>query len=661
MNAGDIAGLERALGGISLTTQIPHFHEADILHNPLDVCRSYLAELLCNLVGCEPDLAYRSIQWPNNIFNGDLTVTLPKLCPGVKPSELAPDLLKKFPNDHVLFLPPILDGVHLRIFLSQDVLPRLFIPYIVDRARNYGSLATRDDAPRKVLVEFSSPNIWEEFQGRHLRSTIVGACVSNLFESAGWIVKRINHLSDWGKNVALLKVGWDRFGNEDAYQADPMLHLLDVYHRIDDLFRPEVAASKHARDEAVKSGKDESEVQAELESQGIYAERNAASKKLEEGDEDAVAFWTRLREVNISVYTELYAQLGVTFDEHSGESQVSADSMAKVEQLLKAKGICQESAGASVIHMQDHGLRAGTAVLRDRAGAPMYLLRDLTTMIERAEKHEFDKMIVVAGNNNNSHFTQLHHILIALGMKELADKIQHLKFSDVSTMSEKLGKGYKPQAIIDECERSMIAVLDVDPEKAAIFRNPEPNARALGISALIAHELITQPTSAHHFDTSAMTAFKPGTGTELQYWYTKVCLLLEKHKGKPILTDEDYQSLAEDDPVDLLRVLIQFPEVAHATHTSLKPSAIIAYLTSVVEQLEACLSNDDGEDSGVEGDEATMETAPGKEAAEHAELTPGQVALFESARIVLHNGLQLLGITPYATTSHQRADTPTAE
>lgn len=514
-------------------------------------------------------------------------------------------------------------------------------------------------------MEFSSPNIWEEFQGRHLRSSIIGACLSNVFENAGWNVTRVNHLSDWGKNVALLKVGWDKFGNEDAYQADPVSHLLGVYRQIEEIFKPEVAASKLARDEAVKNGEDASEVQAKIENQGIYAERNAASKWLEDGSDEALAFWKRIREVSITAYDELYAQLGITFDEYTGESQVSTASMERVEGLLKEKGICEESAGASVIHMQDHGLRAGTAMLRDRTHAPMYLLRDLTTMIERAEKYKFDRMIIVAGNNNNSHFTQLHHVLIALGMKELAEKIQHVKFNDSSTMPEKLGQSYKPHNIVDECEKRMHTSLAAEPEKAQVFGDPESGSMILGVSALIVQELATQPTAAHNFDTDAMTALKAGTGADLQYWHAKLCLLLESYTERPALTTDDYEPLAEDDTADLLRILIQFPEVVHSAYSSLKPAGIVTYLTSVTEQLKNCFSDEedeDGDDSGaitgnIEQDVAAEATT------DITELTPGRMMLFESARIVLHNGLRVMGIKPFNKQDHcrDRADTPLAQ
>lgn len=87
--------LERALNALSLGGPVPSFAEADVLGNPLDVCRSYLAGLLCDLIDCDPKVAYNSIQWPNNIDAGDLAIILPKLYPGVKPDEAAIDLMAK--------------------------------------------------------------------------------------------------------------------------------------------------------------------------------------------------------------------------------------------------------------------------------------------------------------------------------------------------------------------------------------------------------------------------------------------------------------------------------------------------------------------------------------------------------------------------------------
>ncbi|KAL1646663.1 hypothetical protein SLS61_007737 [Didymella pomorum] len=632
-----IAGLAQLLKGMAISTPAAHGVSAAPASNPLDLCRSVLAELLAELVDCNAQTAYRSIQWPNNIFNGDLSVTVPKLCPGRKPAELSSQLVDKFPKHHALFDPPFLDIVHLRVFLKLEVVARILVPYILDRGPDYGTQQSKDSR-KKVVVEFSSPNITSEFQGKHLRSTIIGAFVSRLYEVMGWEVTRMNYLGDWGKPIALLKVGWDKFGSEEAFEKDPVGHLLDVYHQIEELFQPEQAASKKARDDAAKEGKDEGEAQVEIESQGIFAERNEAFKKLEAGDEAMVSFWERVRAANIDNYTDFSNRLGIKFDEYSGESKISQEVMAEVEQLLKDKDLSEESGRAWIVHMQKLGAKAGTAIIRDRSGSSTYLLRDLAAVLERSRKYAFDKMVYVVASDNSVHFSQLFKILEALGMKDLAAKLQHVRFSEVSKMSAVLGKGYKPQAILDASEDAMKGLSEADEEKAGSLGASQQAMKTLGISALLLQEAATRHTSIHAFDTDAFASFKPSTGPELQYWYTKVCSLLNGHAASAALADDQFEALADEDRANLLRVLAQYPEVVNATFQSLEPSGIVTYLTAITEQLPDLLEDEDDKN----------------------DISAGSIALLEATRIVLQNGLKLLGVVPIPDLPLERADTPVA-
>jgi arginyl-tRNA synthetase len=533
--------------------------------------------------------------------------------------------------------------VHLRFFLKLDAIPRFLLPYILDRKSTYGCCLKKEDVHKKLVVEFSSPNITSEFQGKHLRSTIIGAFISRLYESMGWDVTRINYLGDWGKPIALLYVGWARYGSEEAYEADPIGHLLEVYHKIEEDFKPEQAASKQARDEVAKEGEDKGEAQVEIESKGIFAERNEAFRKLEDGDEALVAFWKRVRDVNIDNYTRFYERLGTRFDEYTGESQIGQDTMTEIEQMLKEKNISEESGGAWIVHMQKLGAKAGTAIIRDRTGASTYLLRDLAAVLERSRKYSFDKMIYVVASDNSVHFSQLIKVLEALDMKDLASKLQHVKFSEVSKMAAALGRGYKPQGILDACQEAMKALVGSDADKLAFLGGLDGDKEGLATSALLIQELSTRSATAHAFDTSAMATFKLGTGPDLQYWLTRLRLLLKDVDSAAEPSDEDYKALAEEDQANLLRVLAQYPEVLKATYSSLEPSGVVTYLASVTEQLSECLVGNDDE----EGTE------------EDAGVTPGLAALYEATSIVLENGMKLLGLAPIATSfTLQRADTP---
>lgn len=507
---------------------------------------------------------------------------------------------------------------------NPSTLPRLLLPYMNDRQDSYGrdeSLGLRDPSSpevgrKKLLIEFSSPNIASEFQSRHLRSTIIGAYIANQYENMGWEVTRLNYLGDWGKPMGLLGVAWEKFGSEELFQADPAGHLHDIYHKILELFIPEQAASKKVRDE----GGDP----ASIENQGLFAERNAFFKRMQEDDEQAVTLWKRAREVNIKKYTELYARLNVTFDEYSGESQVRPETMTEVEDILKRKGILEESAGSWMIDLKKHSKLSGTAIIRDRTGSSTYLLRDLAAVLERSRKYSFDKMIyVVAADQHTTHFSRLFTILELMDMADMASKLQHVNFSNVSKMSEKLGHDHTLDEILDQVKKVTYESLETHPEMAAVLGHSDDSISSMAISALVAGELSTRRAQDHSFEVGRMTSFEPGTGPHLQYWYTRLCTVLNTHSTCIAALSEEGDSLSEEE-FSLLRLLVQFPDISRLAYESLESSTIMTYLSNLAVQLSSCLDECEGQF----GDSSM------------------QANLYDATRRVMESGMRLLGVIP---------------
>ncbi|EOO03176.1 putative arginyl-trna synthetase protein [Phaeoacremonium minimum UCRPA7] len=499
-------------------------------------------------------------------------------------------------------------------------LARLLLPYIHDRKALYGSHvftegSELDEAEKKkLLIEFSSPNIASEFQGKHLRSTIIGAHIGLLYESMGWDVTRVNYLGDWGKNIGLLGAGWEDFGSEEQFAADPIGHLVSVYNQANEIFIPEQASSKKARDAH--------EDTVEIESKGYYAKRNDFFKKMEDGDEVAVGLSKRFRDVYVDHYKELYARLNVTFDEYSGESQVSPETMTEVEEILKSKGLSEEKDGAWMIELKKHGGKGGAAIIRDRTGSSTYLLRDLATVLERFRKYSFDKMIYVVSVDHDLHFQRVLKILDLMDMSHLAERLQHVHFSKVSPMVD---QGSMLGDILSQCQSSMLESLRENPDQSALLGDSEDVAASLGISALLVQELSARRAADHAFDIARMTSFELGTGPELQYCYARLTsLLADKSSDASALTDDELESITGEAFVDLLRLLAQYPDVTAQEFKALESATVMAYLTSVTGQLSGCF----------------------EEIPEGADLTVGQVMLLEAARQVLENAMRLLGIVP---------------
>lgn len=527
---------------------------------------------------------------------------------------------------------PIRQGVHLRIMLQEEALPRLFLPYIIDRKDSYGydaRFGRRDSVAqslgrKRVIVEFSSPNLASDFQGKHLRSTVLGDFIARLHEATGWDVIRMNYLNDWGKSIGLLGVGWERFGAQEAFDADPIGHLTEVHQRINALFEPELAASRKARYDALHGQIPENgKTQAQIESEGLFAERDNFLKRMEEGEEKALAFQRYVRDVSIKDYAALYSRLGIHFDDYSGESCISPDTMTEVEEMMKSKGLCEERDGLLIVELKKYKLNVGK--IRDRSGGRTYLLRDLAAVLERSRKYAFDKMIYVVATDHNVQFSQVIKIFQLLDMSHLASKLQHVSFNETSKMVEGFGEGHCTlDAILARCKDATREALKLNYEKAATMGDTEETAASVGISAIKAQELSAKKAREHVFDVSRMTSFESGTGPTFRWWYSTLSDAVRSRPNLDEISDEDWESMESDSVFNLLRLLVQWPDIMQSVCKALDPAPITGYLENVTMELSQFVKEDIGSEQP----------------------TAAQIMLFEAIRVVLSSGLGLLGILP---------------
>lgn len=476
-----------------------------------------------------------------------------------------------------------------------------------------------DGSRKKVVVEFSSPNIGKEFDGTHLRSTLIGAYIASLYESMGWDVVRINFLGDWGKHIGLLAVGWSRFGSEELFNADPLRHLLDVYTKIDELFKPEQDAARKLRVE----GQDNSGI----ETQGIFAEKDAFFKKMEDGDPDALALWKRFRDVCIVHYIDLYARLGISFDDYSGESVVSQETIAEVESILKEKGVYEDSDEAWIIDFKKYGSKGlGTGIARYRNGTTSYLLRDIAAVLERSRKYTFDKMLYVVSAKQDSHFHQLFRTLELMGYSDLTNKLQHVNFGKAQISSPKPGSGILLGDVLDQCQAVIEDFLTTDQGTAKEIQNGDSKVSdALGATALMVQDLSIKRLSTFNFDTNKMATTDGHTGLSLQHWYTKLCSKLNGSAvDRDMLESADYSIFGEEEYADVLRLIVQFPDIVKSSFKSLESSIILAYLFRMIALLPAVWNDE----------------------AENSDKNLAQLAFFESVRYVLENGMRMVGLVP---------------
>lgn len=169
--------------------------------------------------------------------------------------------------------------------------------------------------------------------------------------------------------------------------------------------------------------------------------------------------------------------------------------------------------------------------------------------------------------------------------------------------------------------------MKADPDKAAALGESEDIGKSTAMNALIAQELAAKKGHDHGFDIAKMTSFQSNTGPHLQYWHAKICSLLKEQGVSPSLTEENVDSIADEDPANLVRVLAQYPSIIHTAFENLEPAGIMEYLFAVTDQISTCLDS--------EPDEPNAST-----------MDPAQAALYDATRIVLENGMKILRIKP---------------
>lgn len=232
-------------------------------------------------------------------------------------------------------------------FVKAEFAKRVLSTVLTQR-EEYGS--TTDYAGKKILVEFSSPNIAKPFHAGHLRSTIIGNFLRNLYKKLGADTTAINYLGDWGTQYGLLALGFEKFGSEAELAENPIRHLFKVY----------VEANK-----VVEAEKEESKKGLPEGAEGTSAFRDAARayfKRMEDGDESALGLWRRFRDLSITDYKRVYERLNVHFDVFSGESQMTSGMNEAVE-LLEKRGLMEKDPkGAMIVDLKKY--KANVAVIK---------------------------------------------------------------------------------------------------------------------------------------------------------------------------------------------------------------------------------------------------------------------------------------------------------
>ncbi|EGG38911.1 Arginine--tRNA ligase [Streptococcus sanguinis] len=504
------------------------------------------------------------------------------------PQIIATDIAEKIDTAH--FDKVVATGPYVNFFLSKAEISGQVIKEVIKDGADYGQ--QNEGNNQNITIDLSSPNIAKPFSVGHLRSTVIGDALSNIFRKIGYNTIKINHLGDWGKQFGLLMVAYKKWGSQEAVEANPIDELLKLYVRIN----------------------------AEIENDpSLDEEGRLWFKKLEDGDPEATELWQWFRDESLTEFNRIYELLGVEFDSLNGEAFYN-DKMDEGIQILEDKGLLQESKGASIVDLEDFNLPP--AMIKKSDGATLYITRDIATAIYRARTYNFVKNVYVVGQEQANHFRQLKAVLKKMGF-DWSDDMIHVDFGLVTKNRQKLStrKGniiLLEPTLLEAISRAKSQIEAKNPD----LENKDAVARAVGVGAVKFYDLKTDRRNGYDFDLEAMVSFEGETGPYIQYAYARVQSILRKANFQP--DAEATYSLNDPESWEIIKLLQDFGRVVKRAADNYEPSLIAKYAISLAQAFNKYYAHTRILDESPERD--------------------SRLALSYSTAVVLKEALRLLGV-----------------
>ena len=504
------------------------------------------------------------------------------------PQAIAADIAEKIDASH--FEKVVATGPYVNFFLDKSQISDQVIKAVIQAGADYGQ---QDEGHGgNITIDLSSPNIAKPFSVGHLRSTVIGDALSNIFRKMGYNTIKINHLGDWGKQFGLLMVAYKKWGSKEAVEANPIDELLKLYVRIN----------------------------AEIENDPALDEEGRLwFKKLEDGDPEATELWQWFRDESLVEFNRIYKLLGVEFDSLNGEAFYN-DKMDEAVQILEDKGLLKESKGASIVELDDVNLPP--AMIKKSDGATLYITRDIATAIYRARTYNFVKNIYAVGQEQSNHFRQLKAVLKKMGF-DWSDDMIHVDFGLVTKNRQKLStrKGniiLLEPTLQEAISRAKAQIEEKNPE----LENKEEVAHAVGVGAVKFYDLKTDRRNGYDFDLEAMVSFEGETGPYVQYAYARIQSILRKANFTPS-ADATY-SLSDPESWEIIKLLQDFARVVKRAAENYDPSLIAKYAINLAQAFNKYYAHTRILDESPERD--------------------SRLALSYSTAVVLKEALRLLGV-----------------
>jgi arginyl-tRNA synthetase len=499
----------------------------------------------------EPKEIERIMEVPVDSNMGDYAFPCFKLARVFRkaPNLIAEDIAGRFGEQD--YLESVVSvGGYINFKIDKELYVSDVVGEVLKERDKYGS--SDEGAGKKVIVEFSSPNIAKPFHIGHIRTTVIGNSINKIYKFLGYDTISVNHLGDYGTQFGKLIVAFKAWGEREVVEKDPIKELLKLYIRFHE----------------------ETEKAPELEDQA-----REWFKKLENNDQEAFGLWQWFREVSLKEFSKVYDLLDIEFDSYAGESFYS-DKMPEIVESMRQKNLLELSQGAEIVNLEDYGMPP--ALITKSDGSTLYITRDIAAAKYRKETYNFFKNIYVVGSQQILHFKQLKKILELMG-DEWAEDCIHVPFGMVAleegTMSTRKGRVVFLEDVLEKAVKRTTEIIE---NKNPDLENKHEVARQIGIGAVMFQELSNSRVKDYVFSWEKTLSFEGETGPYVQYTHARCASLLRK--GGPLETGSfDASILTDDVSMEITRQLSKFKETVAEAGRKYEPAVVSRFIVDLAQ------------------------------------------------------------------------------